>query len=86
MIKQITEQLELPIECIYQLSLAIAKTVKRTAKYIPNIPEVTQLILKFDKTDDRGRYEKSMWKIKAALLGAGIAIGIAGAYIASMAG
>ncbi|WP_157581235.1 hypothetical protein [Spongiibacter tropicus] len=76
MIKQITEQLELPLECIYQLSLKIATTVKMARKSVPRIPGYIQLLLDFDSpVTNKQKYLK--WWI-AGLIGiAGILSGLA---------
>ena len=71
MIKQITEQLELPLECIYQMALVGIETAKTIKKIIPNIPAMLQLPLEFEKTINLN------WIEKAKLVAYGIAAGAA---------
>ena len=46
-VKQMTEQLELALEHIYQLTLELPRQAKRLAKKIPHIPAYIQLLLDF---------------------------------------
>jgi hypothetical protein len=66
-VKQITEQLELALEHIYQLTLELPKKAKRIAKKIPHIPAYIQLLLDFSAP----RNKKNNWnKTKVIIIGA----------------
>ena len=76
MIKQITDQLELPLECVYQMTLIATKTAKRIAKNIPNMPAMIQLCLEFDRKQI-GKLERLKWIALGILGSAGLATGAA---------
>jgi hypothetical protein len=57
-VKQITEQLELALEHIYQLTLDIPRKAKRTIKKIPQIPGYIQLLLDFTSV----KTNKTLWQ------------------------
>jgi hypothetical protein len=76
MIKQITEQLELPLECVYQMALVTGKAVAAAKKAIPHIPGYIQLCLDFTPPKAMGWKQKA--KIAAFGLLAGAAVTLAG--------
>lgn len=74
MIKQITEQLELPLECVYQMTLVgmeVTRKAKRVAKAIPNIPEAVQLCLELEIAKKTSLIERLKHIGIGVLLGAG---------------
>lgn len=77
MSKQIIEQLELPLECIYQLALSLDKKTKVIKKVVTRIPAYSQMILDFSTHE---RAAKRLEKVKAHLMAG--SIGIIGAIAA----
>lgn len=73
MIKQITEQLELPLERIYQLSLAMHRAGTKVAKSIPNVPTMVQLCLDFSC-----RKKRIGWRQRLVTLGIVTTVAITG--------
>lgn len=65
---QITIQLELGLEHIYQLNLALYKQTKKVYQKIPNIPKMVQLCFNFKFKKER----KIKSKLKTAVIIAGL--------------
>ncbi len=69
MIKQITKQLELPLEHIYQMALVGMKAAHTAKKFVPCVPAMIQLCLNFSEK------KATSWKEKLKLVAYGVAAG-----------
>ena len=76
MIKQITEQLDLPLQCVYQMNLVAMKAARVAKKAVPCIPAMFQLCIEFDKKEKSKKWTKSI-KEKAVKIAIGV-IGVIG--------